>query len=97
MEVGEGGVGAVEDVDARADEALDRFLPPDDQGVVARTHHVTALVVAHEGAPWLPRTLQALAGQQRPADAVVGIDAGSVDGSAALLAAAIGSARTGRR
>ena len=93
MVIGEGEVDAVEDVDARADEALDRFLPPDDQGVVPRTHHVTALVVAREGAAWLPRTLLALAGQQRPADAVVGIDAGSADGSAALLAAAVGSAR----
>jgi len=90
--IGEGEVGAVEDIDARADEALDRFLPPDDQGVVPRTHHVTALVVAREGAAWLPRTLQALAEQQRPTDVVVGIDAGSTDGSAGVLAAAVGSA-----
>ena len=89
MEVGEGGVGAVEDIDARADDALNRFLPHDDEGVVARRHHVTALVVAHEGASWLPRTLEAIARQVRPPDALVGIDAGSVDGSAGLLGAAI--------
>ena len=30
--IGEGEVEAVEDIDARADEALDRFLPHDDRG-----------------------------------------------------------------
>ncbi|HYN57210.1 MAG TPA: hypothetical protein VES03_08435 [Motilibacterales bacterium] len=89
MVIGEGEVEAVEDLDARADDALDRFLPPDDEGVVARIHHVTALVVAHEGAAWLPRTLEAVAGQERAPDVVVGIDAGSLDGSAGLLGAAI--------
>jgi GT2 family glycosyltransferase len=78
-------VQADEDVDARADDALDRFLPPSDQGVVARTHHVTALVLSRDGAQWLTRSLGALADQERPADHVIGIDAGSTDGSASLL------------
>ena len=86
MVVGEGEVEAVDDVDARADDALDRFLPPKDEGVVARTHHVTALVLGRDGAQWLPRTLAGLAGQERPVDHVIGIDAGSVDGSEPLLA-----------
>jgi GT2 family glycosyltransferase len=84
--VGEGEAGAVEDIDTRADDALDRFLPPTDDGVVARSHHVTALVLSRDGAQWLPRTLAAVAGQERGVDRVVGIDVGSTDGSAALLA-----------
>jgi GT2 family glycosyltransferase len=85
VEVGEGAVEAVDEVEARADDALDRFLPPKDEGVVARTHHVTALVVSRDGAQWLPRTLAGLAGQERPADRVIGIDARSADGSGSLL------------
>ncbi len=75
----------VEDVDARADDALDRFLPPRDDGVVARTHHVTALVLSRDGATWLPRTLAGLAEQERSVDALIGIDVGSTDASAELL------------
>lgn len=69
----------------------------DGRGAVG-THRVLALVVAHDGAEWLPRTLAALAGQVRPADELVGIDSGSADDSAALLAGAIGTvARVGSR
>jgi GT2 family glycosyltransferase len=51
---------------------------------------VTAVLVAHEGAAWLPRALAALRAQTvRPA-AVVCVDTGSTDGSAALLAKAYG-------
>ena len=35
---------------------------------MARTHHVTALVLSRDGAQWLPRTLAGIAGQERPAD-----------------------------
>ncbi len=98
MEVGAGAIGAGEvpgdahggvrdDVDARADDALDRFLPPSDEGVVTRTHHVTCLVLSRDGALWLPRTLAAVDGQQRAADTVIGVDVASSDGSADLLAA----------
>ena len=90
MAVYEGEREAVDDVDARADDALDRFLPPSDDGVVARSHLVTALVLCWDGAQWLPRTLAALAGQQRPADEVIGIDVGSTDGSHDLLVAGTG-------
>ncbi|WP_316289528.1 glycosyltransferase [Clavibacter michiganensis] len=48
---------------------------------------VTAILVAHEGAQFLDRTLQALAAQTRRPDQVVAVDLGSRDGSAALLAA----------
>ncbi|MGB8021173.1 MAG: glycosyltransferase, partial [Candidatus Nanopelagicales bacterium] len=59
------------------------------QSGAVRTHRVLALVVAHEGAEWLPRTLAALGSQSRRADAVVGIDAGSTDDSALLLEGAV--------
>ncbi len=73
--------------DIRAEAALDLFLPPDDAGIT-RTHHVTALLLARAGAPWLPRTLAAIDDQDRPADLVLGIDAGSADASAQLISAA---------
>jgi GT2 family glycosyltransferase len=50
-------------------------------------------VVAHNGSDYLPRTLSALAAQTRPADTVIGVDAGSQDNSAAILQRAIGDAR----
>ncbi|WP_438502336.1 glycosyltransferase [Arthrobacter pityocampae] len=46
---------------------------------------VTAVVVAHNGAGYLPATLEALARQTRAADACVGVDTGSTDGSASVL------------
>ncbi|WDF34830.1 glycosyltransferase family 2 protein [Arthrobacter agilis] len=46
---------------------------------------VTAVVVAHNGARYLPATLEALRRQTRPADFCVGVDTGSTDDSAATL------------
>ena len=43
------------------------------------------MVVAHNGTQYLPETLTALAGQTRPADFCIGVDAGSTDASASLL------------
>ncbi|MEW1950592.1 glycosyltransferase [Pseudarthrobacter sp902506025] len=54
--------------------------------------HVTAVVVAHNGSAYLPRTLSALAAQTRPADRTVGVDAGSGDDSCSLLREALGDA-----
>lgn len=48
---------------------------------------VTAILVAHEGAQFLDRTLAALAAQTRRPDRVVAVDLGSRDASSALLAA----------
>lgn len=53
-------------------------------------------MVAHNGSDYLPRTLAALAGQTRPADAAIGVDTGSQDNSAALLAGAFGKASVTR-
>jgi GT2 family glycosyltransferase len=55
---------------------------------VSARPHVTAVVVAHDGAPWLPRCLDALAGQG--ADVVVAVDTGSRDDSLPLLRQAVG-------
>ena len=58
-----------------------------------RHHHVTAVIVSHNGAVWLPAVLTTLAGQTRHPDAVVGVDTGSTDGSAVLLRSSLGADR----
>ncbi len=61
-----------------------------------RDHVVTAVVVSHDGATWLPAVLTTLAHQSRPADVAVGVDTASQDGSADLLQASMGADRTVR-
>ncbi|WP_445401569.1 glycosyltransferase family 2 protein [Streptomyces sp. LE64] len=56
-------------------------------------HVVTAVVVAHDGARWLPETLAGLLGQTRPVQNVVAADTGSADDSARLLTEALGADR----
>ncbi|MFW5899151.1 MAG: hypothetical protein ACOCUN_01635, partial [Jiangellaceae bacterium] len=57
--------GAYSDPGYEADDALDAFAqpeavrPPVDRAALAG-HHVTAVLVAHEGARWLPQALAAL-------------------------------------
>lgn len=51
---------------------------------------VTALLVSHDGARWLPAVLDGVAAQHRPVDAFVAIDTGSRDESADLVRAAWG-------
>ena len=59
---------------------------------LAHPHHrVTAVVVGHDGARWLPDVLAALAGQTRRAQRVVGVDTGSTDDTRVLLADALGA------
>ena len=60
---------------------------------MARLHHVSAVVVAHNGAVWLPTVTSFLAEQTRLPDSVVGVDTGSTDGSAVILSDALGAAR----
>lgn len=50
--------------------------------------HVTAVIVAHDGALWLPEVVAALSSQTRKIDHIVAVDNGSIDKSAALLKAA---------
>ncbi|MCC3767216.1 glycosyltransferase [Streptomyces sp. UNOC14_S4] len=56
-------------------------------------HVVTAVVVAHDGARWLPDALAGLLGQERPVQSAVAADTGSTDDSAQLLADALGPDR----
>ncbi|HUR50983.1 MAG TPA: glycosyltransferase family 2 protein [Mycobacteriales bacterium] len=51
---------------------------------------VLAVLVAHDGAEWLPEVLSALAASTRTPRAVVCVDTGSADDSAALMRAAYG-------
>ena len=53
-------------------------------------HVVTAVIVAHDGATWLPHVLDALLEQTRPVQRVVAVDTGSRDRSGAVLAAHLG-------
>ncbi|MEV6649451.1 glycosyltransferase [Streptomyces sp. NPDC051219] len=56
-------------------------------------HVVTAVVVSHDGARWLPEALAGLLGQERPVQNVVAADTGSADDSARLLTEALGADR----
>ncbi|MGW6709205.1 glycosyltransferase [Streptomyces sp. NPDC054956] len=56
-------------------------------------HVVTAVLVAHDGSRWLPRTLAGLLGQERPAQNHIAADTGSADDSARLLGEALGEDR----
>jgi GT2 family glycosyltransferase len=51
---------------------------------------VTALIVAHDGATWLPTVADALANQTRAVQRVVAVDTGSRDRSGAILASKFG-------
>jgi len=51
---------------------------------------VTAVIVAHDGAAWLPRVMDAVAKQTRSVQRVVAVDTGSTDRSGAMLAQAFG-------
>ncbi|MCE7083279.1 glycosyltransferase [Streptomyces sp. ST2-7A] len=56
-------------------------------------HVVTAVLVSHDGARWLPDVLAGLTGQERPVQDVIAADTGSADESAALLAETLGPDR----
>ncbi|WP_098013269.1 glycosyltransferase family 2 protein, partial [Streptomyces sp. sk226] len=56
-------------------------------------HVVTAVLVSHDGARWLPDVLAGLLGQERPVQNVVAADTGSADDSARLVAEALGDER----
>ncbi|HEU5331230.1 MAG TPA: glycosyltransferase [Actinocrinis sp.] len=55
-----------------------------------RHHVVTAVIVSHDGARWLPDVLEALLTQQRPVQRIIAVDTGSRDRSVDLLEAALG-------
>lgn len=53
-------------------------------------HVVTAVLVSHDGARWLPDALAGLIGQERPVQHAVAADTGSADDSARLLTETLG-------
>ncbi|MGW7823411.1 glycosyltransferase [Streptomyces puniciscabiei] len=55
-------------------------------------HVVTAVLVSHDGARWLPDALAGLLAQERPVQHAVAADTGSADDSARLLTDALGDA-----
>lgn len=58
-----------------------------------RRHFVTTVVVAHDGAVWLPAVLTTLAQQTRPSNAIFGVDNASSDASGSLLEQSLGAER----
>lgn len=75
-----------------ADEDFD-FDDTDEPVIPRRRHWVNAIIVAHDGATWLPAALTTLAAQSRPPDAIVGVDNASSDDSARLLRESLTAAR----
>jgi GT2 family glycosyltransferase len=55
-------------------------------------HVVTAVIVAHDGAVWLPQIIESLLDQTRPVQRVVAVDTGSRDRSGAVLSGLLGQA-----
>lgn len=51
---------------------------------------VTAVIVAHDGAEWLPRVINAVLEQTQPVQRIVAVDTGSRDRSGAVLADLLG-------
>jgi len=62
-----------------------------------RRHYVTTVVVAHDGAVWLPAVLTTLAQQTRQTNAIVGVDNASSDASAAVLVESLDAERVVQR
>src|SRR5450755_3978621 len=60
--------------------------------LVRPRHVVTAVLVAHDGARWLPTTLHAVKTQRRPVQRFVAIDTGSRDDTRHQLEQAVGEA-----
>jgi GT2 family glycosyltransferase len=53
-------------------------------------HVVTAVLVTHDGARWLPETLKALLTQSHPIDRLVAADTGSTDAGPSMLTEVVG-------
>jgi GT2 family glycosyltransferase len=53
-------------------------------------HVVTTVIVAHDGAAWLPQVIESLLEQTRPVQRVVAVDTGSQDRSGAVLSGLLG-------
>ncbi|MFE9171507.1 glycosyltransferase [Streptomyces kebangsaanensis] len=82
------------DVAAAAPSDPARATAPDSSRAPEYPRHVvTAVLVSHDGARWLPDALAGLLGQERPAQYAVAADTGSADGSAQVVTDALGADR----
>ncbi|WP_078941375.1 glycosyltransferase [Streptomyces cellulosae] len=72
--------------DSAATAVFDPAHPPE-----FPRHVVTAVLVSHDGARWLPDAIAGLLGQERPVQFAVGADTGSADDSARLVTDALGA------
>jgi GT2 family glycosyltransferase len=90
--------GAVEPAQTTEWFSVEDYLALEDDvpALPRREHHVTAVVVSHDGEVWLPAVLTTLAAQTRLPDSAVGVDTGSIDASADLLTTSFGADRTVR-
>ncbi|WP_367322677.1 glycosyltransferase [Streptomyces sp. HUAS ZL42] len=74
--------------DVAATAGFDPTRPPE-----FPRHVVTAVLVSHDGARWLPDALAGLLGQERPVQYVMAADTGSADDSAQLVTDSLGPDR----
>lgn len=74
----------------------DDGLLDEEIGFPRRNHRVTAVLVTHDGAIWLPAVLTQIATQTRAIDDLIAIDTGSRDASVEILTTALGADRVSR-
>ena len=55
---------------------------------MADNFFVTAILVSHDGATWLPESIAAISAQSRSVDRIIAVDTGSIDDSAKMLTSA---------
>ncbi len=74
------------------EEAARRAAERADVEARIQRHDVTAVLISHDGARWLPYALSALADLERAPRRVIAIDTGSTDATLDLLTGSIGAA-----
>lgn len=55
---------------------------------MADNFFITAILVSHDGATWLPESIASISAQTRPVDRMIAVDTGSVDNSVKMLTGA---------
>lgn len=55
---------------------------------MADNFFVTAILVSHDGATWLPEAIAGISAQSRPIDRIIAVDTGSIDNSVQMLTGA---------
>lgn len=79
--------------DASSDGDDYDFEDPAATAKITRSHFVSTVIVAHNGATWLPAVLTTISRATRPPEVIVGVDAASSDRSAEILTEALGPDR----